>query len=202
MEPAVASHREVRTLLARAYEGDPLMTWIFPDPATRPDAVAAWLGLFVDDDADGGNVDTLGDGALDAVAVWPAHRGTAPDASASGAAALPTISGLLVALIGPDRAAEVGQGLAGIRGLTPAAPHAYLHFAAVAPDRRRRGLGRRVVEPGLRRAEQAGLGVHLETTNPDNLAFYRRLGFEVSGEARLTTDGPTMWAMWRAPVQG
>ncbi|PSL05456.1 acetyltransferase (GNAT) family protein [Haloactinopolyspora alba] len=193
------------------------MTWIFPDPATRLDAVAAWLGLFVETDAGGGNVDTLdadggngdtlGTDGPAAAAVWPAHRepasGTSASGSAtSGASALPTISGLLVALVGQSRATEVGQGLAGIRRLTPTTPHAYLHFAAVAPEQQRRGLGRRVVEPGLRRAEQAGLGVHLETTNQDNLAFYRQLGFEVSGEVHLAPDGPTMWAMWRDPVRG
>ncbi|NDL59311.1 GNAT family N-acetyltransferase [Phytoactinopolyspora mesophila] len=108
-------------------------------------------------------------------------------------------SGLLTALVGDGRTAAIGKGLARIREVTPRVPHAYLHFLAVDPGLQRRGLGRKVIVPGLRRAERAGLGVHLETTNTENLAFYQRLGFEVSESLRLSEGGPTLWAMWRAP---
>jgi hypothetical protein len=53
--------------------------------------------------------------------------------------------------------------------------------------------------PGMAAADAEGVGVHLETTNPENLAFYGSLGFEVSHEIRLEPGGPELWAMWKAP---
>ena len=40
--------------------------------------------------------------------------------------------------------------------------------------------------------------MHLETTNPDNLAFYRSLGFAVTGHLRFDFGGPELWGLWRA----
>ena len=38
---------------------------------------------------------------------------------------------------------------------------------------------------------------YLESSNPDNRAYYNRFGFEVTGEI-VMPDGPTLWPMWRA----
>ncbi|WP_129667330.1 GNAT family N-acetyltransferase [Phytoactinopolyspora endophytica] len=214
-----ASARQVRTLLARAYQSDPLMAWIFPDEESRLNAVAAWLGLFVESYWESDRVDVLGEETIDAVAIWrisdasrpispassspPASPG--PPASSNSPAApaipgpLPTISGLLSALVGDERASAIGQALAGVRELAPTEPYVYLHFLAVEPERQRQGLGRSVLEPGVRHADSVGLGVHLETTNADNHPFYRRLGFEISGHRQLSVEGPTLWTMWREP---
>ncbi len=196
---------ELRGLLARAYIDDPLMRWIFPDDATRADATAAWLGLFVEAYAAVGDVDVLeGEPALggepsvvgscpEAVAVW-----RMPGTALSWGAA-PSVGGLLAALVGVERAREIGAGLAQTRGLAPDEPHAYLHFVAVDPERQGRGRGREVLAPGLARAARAGLGVHLETTSPRAVPFYERLGFGVTAEITLGSNGPPLWAMWRAP---
>lgn len=59
----VRALREVRALLAAAYAHDPLMTWIFPDADRRPDAIAAWLGLFAETYLAAEEVDAAGAGA-------------------------------------------------------------------------------------------------------------------------------------------
>ncbi|KGM09441.1 GNAT family N-acetyltransferase [Cellulomonas bogoriensis] len=195
-----ADVRKVRTLLARAFHDDPLMEWVFPDAATRPDAVAAWLGLFVEHDQAVGEVEVLrgeGPGApVQAVAVWR------PSTGAPATGTLPTIGGLLTLLIGPERTVEVAHGLRAIHELAPTQPHTYLHFLAVDPELQGRGLGRRVMARGLRRSLDAGTGVHLETTNPRALTFYHRLGFQITGQRQVNAPGrpgPTMWAMWARP---
>ena len=38
----------LRKVLGEAFAPDPLFQWLFPDEATRVDAAAAWLGLFVE----------------------------------------------------------------------------------------------------------------------------------------------------------
>ena len=74
-----------------------------------------------------------------------------------------------------------------------------MQFLAVSPEHQGHGMGRRVIMPGMAAADAEGVGVHLETTNPKNLAFYASLGFEVSHEIRLEPGGPELWAMWKAP---
>jgi hypothetical protein len=44
-------------------------------------------------------------------------------------------------------------------------------------------------------AAEAGVPLRLETTKPDNLAFYEAHGLRVRSEVRLGPSGPTMWAL-------
>jgi ribosomal protein S18 acetylase RimI-like enzyme len=192
-EAGISDLPTVRRIVAEAFLSDPMMEWIFPDPATRLDALAAWLGLFIEGYLLGGRVDVLRLHQIQAVAIWrmPGDDVVFPRN--------PSISGLLTALIGRPRAEQIGMGLRTIGSLTPAQPFAYLHFLAVDIHHQREGLGRMVLEPGLLAAARAGIGAHLETTNPSNIPFYRSIGFEVSGHHRLGPTGPEMWALWKDP---
>ena len=40
---------------------------------------------------------------------------------------------------------------------------------------------------------------YLESSNPDNVPYYERFGFEVTGELRLPDGGPSLIPMWRKP---
>ena len=168
------------------------MHWLFPDPEHRPAAAAAWLGLYLEQvQAGGGPVDVAGDPPV-GLAVW---RAGAP---AAAAPSLPTLGGLLAALIGTARAREVGGALAGLGALRPAGPHAYLQFLAVDPEAQGRGHGRELLQRGLARVT-GGVAVALETTNPANLPFYAAAGFGVRQELTLAAGGPTVWALQRDP---
>jgi ribosomal protein S18 acetylase RimI-like enzyme len=188
---SIADLPAIRRIIAEAFHSDPMMEWIFPDRTTRLESLAAWLGLFIEGYLLGGRVDVLRLEAIQAVAVWrmPGDDLVFPR--------VPSISGLLTALIGRARAEQIGMGLRTIGTLTPTQPFAYLHFLAVDINHQREGFGRMVVEPGLIAAGHAGLGAHLETTNPACIPFYRSIGFEVSGHHKLGPTGPEMWALWR-----
>jgi ribosomal protein S18 acetylase RimI-like enzyme len=187
----------IRTVLAEALASDPLLRWMFPDEEHRVEATAAWLGLFAERYAQSGQIDVIEMDELVAVALWRMPD----DQPASSPPTLPTIQGLLGAIVGTARAGAVRNGLAAIATVTPPGRYAYLNLLAVRPSVQRQGLGRRVLEPGFAASDTAGLGVHLETTNPANLAFYRSLGFDVTGETDLGAGGPRLWAMWR-PLAG
>ena len=182
---------EIRTLLARAYVEDPLLAWVFPDEQDRQEATAAWLGVSVERYVDAGEVDVVRDPDLAAVALW-----RLPSATPAGPSGLlPTAGGLLRALIGPARAAEVAAGFAAAPQPAGDVAAAYLHFLAVAPDARRRGLGGRLLDGVLARARAEGLPLRLDTTNRDNLPFYEAHGLHVRSEVRLGPTGPVMWGM-------
>lgn len=170
------------------------MEWVFPSPAHRLESVAAWLGLFLEPRLYAGQVDV--DDEVKAAAVWGAAGG-------DSARSLPTIGGLLAALVGPDHAAKIGAGLsAALAPLAPTGASAYLQFLAVDEAARRRGLGTAVLQRGFDRAADAGLGVHLETTSPDSLTFYEALGFDQVAVTTLPPDGPQLWALRKPGVKG
>ena len=185
----------IRRVLGEAFAPDPLFRWLFPDDATRLDATTAWLGLFVERYVSRAPIHVISGDEIAAVAVWQVPGETAlPIASGP-----PTIGGLLGALLGPVRRAQLGDALRAIGSVRPTRRHAYLQFLAVSPEHQRHGMGRRVVMPGMAAADAEGVGIHLETTNPSNLDFYRSLGFEVSHQLRLEPGGPELWAMWKPP---
>jgi ribosomal protein S18 acetylase RimI-like enzyme len=75
--------------------------------------------------------------------------------------------------------------------------HWYLHTLGVAPERQRQGVGSFLMAPVLERADAEGLAVYLETAKEENLAYYRRFGFEVEKELSIPGGGPPMWTMLR-----
>ena len=78
----------------------------------------------------------------------------------------------------------------------PREPHWYLQTLAVAPAVQRGGVGTALIEPGLARADADGVGCYLETQRESNIPYYRRFGFELTGEISLE-DSPPLWLMWR-----
>jgi len=182
---------EARTLLARAFVDDPLMRWFFPDDGSRLHACAALFGHFAEHYLRAGRVDVVRRPDPVALAMW--RRSDTGSAADDGS--LPTTSGLMTALMGTARAAEIGPAMSVIAPLRPPEPHAYLHFLAVHPDTRRQGLGGEALAPGLAAARADGLVACLETMNPANVPFYEAHGFTVRHEVQLAAGGPRVWAM-------
>ena len=65
-------------------------------------------------------------------------------------------------------------------------------------------LGRTVhadedIELVLDRCDEEGVPAYLESSNPRNIPFYARHGFESTGEIVVGKGAPTVTAMWRNP---
>ena len=71
-----------------------------------------------------------------------------------------------------------------------------LATVGVAPAAQGHGLGKALVTAGLEAIGDRGGTCLLETSDPENLPFYRRLGFTV--EVVVSTPGPPVWIMTRA----
>ncbi|MDP2290122.1 MAG: GNAT family N-acetyltransferase [Actinomycetota bacterium] len=184
-----------REVLAAAFTDDPLMHWLFPEEIGRTDAVAAWLGVFLEGFAASAVADVVLDpaGVPAGVALW---RIGAADVEMP---ALPSVGGLLVALLGPERAVQLGGGLRAFATNKPSPPYHYLQFLAVHPGSQGSGHGRALVQHGQARAAEAGVGVYLESTNSSNLGFYHSLGFRPIGEFTLQPAGPVAHRLWWQP---
>jgi len=78
--------------------------------------------------------------------------------------------------------------------------HWYLPLIGVDPPRQGKGLGGRLMERALARADADRVPCYLENTKERNLPFYQKSGFEVIVEAKVADDGPTVWTMKREPI--
>jgi len=176
-------------VLAAGFQDDPFMRWIFPDDASRPEALVAWFRHWVD--AYGRDARSFLLGERDAAALWvvPRPRRLGDETQAATVAHIQAYNG--------DRTALVLQGLAPLANHPPR-PYWYLNAIAAASGNSGQGLGARLLAPMLARADAEGLPVYLESSNPRNLTFYGRHGFEPWGEGiRMPDGGPSVQPMWR-----
>ena len=82
-----------------------------------------------------------------------------------------------------------------LNGLHPRQPHWYLGTLGVDPLAQNGGAGRALLREFLARTDADGLPAYLETDRAENVAFYRRGGFEVSGCTEIL--GVRVWRMLR-----
>ncbi|MHB1585407.1 MAG: GNAT family N-acetyltransferase [Acidimicrobiales bacterium] len=178
--------------LARAFADDPIAGFLLPDRRRRPGGLRAFFGAQIAGDLLAfGGVYTTDDHA--GVAAW------APPGK-------PTVSGLraLVGLV-PVLPFVAGAGLpralrflAHMESIHPKEPHWYLATLGTDPPRQGGGVGSALLRPVLARCDREGTRAYLESSKERNLPFYRRHGFEVTGEFTVA-GSPTVWTMWRDP---
>jgi len=86
-----------------------------------------------------------------------------------------------------------------VKRVHPEEPHWYLAVLGSDPTVRGKGFGQVLMQSRLDRCDAEHAPAYLESSKPDNIPYYQRFGFTVSGEIVLPNGGPTLWAMWRAP---
>lgn len=180
---------DAAALLARALVDDPGWIYVFPDDHTRLSRMTRLLELTIAPYVDMG-VSYAAPGA--AAAIW------APP----GKHDLPLTTQLrlfprLAWLVG-RRVRPALRVFAAMSAGTPKEPHHYLSVLGVDPAHQGKGLGAAVLAPTLARCDDARELAWLESTNPKNHTFYRRIGFEVA-HATTIPDGPTVTFFARRP---
>lgn len=201
MDPAAIAVRSldleqrsaVVNVLAEAFEHDPMQAWLFPNAKRRPQRLRRFYERDVMVRLEGTATACLFDSR--GVAFWQPPGGGETLSIGSALRLAPCFSSVLAHH--PLAAASV---LAAVLQQRPPEPHWYLNHLAVRPGDQGKGLGRTLLQWGIERADEEGVGTYLETTNPDNLSFYRAAGYSQVGIVRV--DGaPNVWALWRAPGQ-
>jgi GNAT superfamily N-acetyltransferase len=181
--------------LASAFSEDPLFTWMAgagPDQPLEPKMSTffdAFLKLdlgrsdhlvFTDDDGIGG-------------AIWR-HPNKWKVATGDLVRTLPAI----LRAFGTKTPRMVGA-LTAIEKVHPKEEHYYLEVLGTHQERQSKGIGSAVIGHMLERCDAEGMPAYLESSNPRNIPFYARHGFEPTQEIVVGKGAPTVTAMWRSP---
>ena len=178
--------------LARAFDDDPVMTWFFPDDAARRRRLPRFMA------------------ALTRISALPHGEVYTTESCQGGALWNPpgtwrtTLAGQL--RLAPAMAAQLRRRLpTAVRAFSlierhhPTEPHWYLLMLGTEPQLQGRGIGSALMAPVLDRCDRDGMPAYLESSKESNIPFYKRHGFEVTGQVDLP-GGPSMWPMWRQPA--
>jgi GNAT superfamily N-acetyltransferase len=170
------------------------MCWMLPDADARRRKLhklfealtrhhhLARGGVEVAPDDDGG----IGGAALwDPPGEWRQTRGEE----------LRAMPGLLLAFGRSLRRGLVAEEM--MKAAHPEEPHWYLAVIGSDPDVRGKGFGQVLMRSRLDRCDAEHAPAYLESSNPDNVPYYQRFGFEVTGEITLPDGGPSLVPMWR-----
>ena len=168
----------IATLVA-AFIDDPVERWLYPDLQEYLAHFPEFLMAFGGSAFDLQTVWSLAD--FSAVTMW-LPPGAEPDGDAIVAVLTAT-----VALAQHDVTFAVIEQMDAAH---PRYPHWYLPWLGVGSAEQGRGLGGQLLTACLEVVDESHLPAYLETPNPRTLAFYRRHGFEVTGEARAGACPP------------
>jgi ribosomal protein S18 acetylase RimI-like enzyme len=182
-------------IASEAYRTDPLISYFVRGDARRSEALRQLFDFCLREQALAhGHVTMTRDGTACAAWLPPTARPTMP--LIQQIALLPR----MIRICSLGRVARLAAVLSLLERHHPSRPpHHYLYLLAAVPDRQGQGLGSALLQAGLRPIDRARAPGYLETATERNLALYQRHGFVVTGEARLPSDGPKLWFLWREP---
>ncbi len=188
--PAVwADADEVAATLARAFHDDPLICFLLPDEASRPQKMPRLFRLLFKLGLPHGCCDVTS--GYEAVALW----------RPPGAWHIPfyqyiTNGAAFLGLFGFSGARQVTYVMDIIEKQHPREPHYYLQAIGTDTAKQGKGYGGVVIRRQLASADATHMPAYLESSKETNIPIYKSFGFEVTGEIKLP-NGPTLWPMWR-----
>ena len=174
---------EVVDIWFDAFSNDPWLRWIARSDDEWATFGPEWLAFVADQASVHGHTYLGGHGEAAAAWIPPGHDFITADD-------LPEVRRILAAHVGEARAEQAVATMGGAGSRAPDAPHWTLLYLGVRSTSQSRGVGGVIVAPMLDVADADGLPSSLVSSNPRNVPFYERLGFQVVAEVP-TPDGAT-----------
>lgn len=183
-----AMRAQVIISIVMGFSTDPIARWCWPDNDIYLQTMPNWLM------ASAGKAFGLG------TALY--HKGCGalwlPPGVTSDENQLDALIKSTIAESQQDALALLGEKLAPYE---PAVPHWYLPFIGAESSARGYGAGTTLIASVTEECDRNGQLAYLVCSNPFNVAFYQRLGFEVMDEVYVG-DFPVMTPMLRQPKKG
>ncbi|HEX2101661.1 MAG TPA: N-acetyltransferase [Candidatus Synoicihabitans sp.] len=178
---------EAIAVIVLAFASDPAARWTWPRADDFLRNMPLLARAFGEKSFSLGTADEI-DGRA-GVALW-LPPGTAPDEEALGR--------IIESTTPPSVQRDAPDVFEQMAGFHPKEPHWYLPLIGVDPARQGQQLGDRLMAHALARCDADGLPAYLESSNPRNLSFYHRHGFEALGKIQVGSS-PTIVPMLRQP---
>ncbi len=178
---------DVIDALKMAFAADPATRWVWPDPRNYLSNFSSFAKAFGGKAFECKSAHYIGN--YSGAALWLPPN-VHPDVDA------------LIALLqssGSDEANKDGPEIFGrMSTFHPNEPHWYLPLLGVDPLHHGKGLGSALMEHALTLCDQDNEYAYLESSNPKNVPFYKRHGFETLGTIKVNTSPPII-PMLRKP---
>jgi ribosomal protein S18 acetylase RimI-like enzyme len=189
---------ELSHTLGRAFYDDPVSEWIMPEDRTRAVNLRRFFATVTrHHHLAGGGVEVASDGStIGAAALWD-PPGRWKQSSREQAMMLPSFILGFGFRLATGR--KLGELLGQMKQQHPEEPHWYLAVLGSDTIVRGKGYGHALMRSRLDRVDAEHAPAYLESSKFENIAYYQRFGFEVTGELVMPNGGPTLWPMWRAP---
>jgi ribosomal protein S18 acetylase RimI-like enzyme len=183
---------QVVEILATAFLNNPLHLVVFGGAgAEQLQQHRTFFAIALEFLSGGTKVVATEDGRVVGFAHWISSPGCRPSSEALGSAAP-----RLVTELGDEIVSRIITWRRVWGEQDPKTPHSHFGPFAVHPNAQGRGFGRRLMEHYCELVDEAGEAGYLETERPENLAIYRKAGFEVAAEREVL--GIPSWFMARA----
>lgn len=176
--------------LTLAFCADPLARWLYPHPGNFLKHFPELMKLFGGQAISNESAHYV-DGFVGA-AMW-LPPGVSLDFEAVGSLLQRTVAESLLT----DLFAVFNQ----MPEYHPHEPHWYLAAIGIDPSRQNQGQGAALIEQALRTCDRKHESAYLESSNPRNISFYRKHGFEVLATLQSGTS-PPLTPMYRSARQG
>jgi GNAT superfamily N-acetyltransferase len=184
-------------VLARAFQLDPPMVYVWPDATVRARALPSLMNAFVTYGSMFGEPLTTS-GKPEAVALWLPLDDLSETPERDHRAGIDQIP----AMLGAEafaRFLHIATTVGRFHKLSAPGKHLYLSILGVEPSRQGQGLGSALIRPMLERADAAGLPCYLDTFQPRNVPLYQKHGFRITVEEVEPNSGVRGWGFLREP---
>lgn len=174
-------------IIALAFAADPMARWTWPQARQYLGAIVRMTRAFGGKSFSNGSAFCTDDYA--ATALW-LPPGLQPDEEELSAVIESTATPAIA-----HEAAPIFEQMAAYR---PTEPHWYLPLIGADPAHQGQGHGNALMAFALARCDGDRSPAYLESSNPRNIPFYKRHGFEPLGEIQVGSS-PTLVPMLRPP---
>lgn len=181
--------------LGRAFFDDPVFEWLLPDEEMRRKHLhRVFATMTRHHHLAHGGVEVATDGpGIGAAALWdPPDRWR--ESRRAELAQIPMFMRVFGFRAAPGRRLQELM-----KRAHPEEPHWYLAVIGSDPSVRGQGFGQVLMRSRLQRCDAEYCPAYLESSKPENVPYYQRFGFTVTGEIKVPDGGPTLWPMWRDP---
>jgi len=167
------------------FAADPMARWAWPESSEYLRTMPRFVNAFGGQAFEHGTA-YVTEGAR-AAALW-LPPGVEPDEAEMGA--------IMEKTLRAEIAEDIGVVMKGMAEHHPLEPHWYLPVIAADPNWIGQGLGAVLMKHALRRCDEEGVAAYLESSNPRNISFYERHGFEIIGKIQ-SGSSPVVTPMLR-----